>query len=143
MNYADHQAMKRVVFFDGVCVLCNRSVQWLLAKDKKNLFHYAPLQGTTAKSMLTETQTLDLNSMVYATEQDGVPTHVLDRSDAVLTVLRDLGGFWKAISWLRVLPRFLRDPVYNLVAKNRYRWFGKKEMGCAWATPEQQARILD
>ena len=119
----DNQVTHPVIFFDGVCNLCNASVSFIIKRDRKKLFHFSSLQSSYAKNMLAPsfTQEGELQSLVML--KDG---HTLTRSTAALTIARHLSGLWPALYAFIILPRFLRDPIYDLIARNRYRLFGKK-----------------
>ena len=108
-----------VVFFDGVCGLCNGFVDFLVQHDHARVLRYAPLQGTTAAQFDRLPRTLD--SVVVV---DG--DRVLVKSDAALTVLSRLGGVWRLCAAARVIPRVVRDAVYDTIARNRYAWFGRR-----------------
>jgi len=128
---------RQVVFFDGVCLLCNGFVDFLLARDREQLFQFAPLQGENAKALLPAEFHTDLNTVVLWSQGQ-----VFTRSDAVLMVLSQLGGIWwfTRVGW--AVPQFLRDLVYRLVASQRYSWFGKRET-CRLPSPQERARFLD
>ena len=128
-----------VILFDGVCNLCNSSVQFVIRRDKKGSFRFASLQGRSGQQYLQQYHLPvdDFNSFVLI-ENNKVYT----RSTAAQRVARQLGGGWKLLYGFIVIPRFIRDAMYNLVAKNRYRWFGKKE-ACMIPSPELKARFLD
>lgn len=130
---------KKVILFDGVCNLCMKSVQFVIKRDKQDLFRFASLQSDLGKE-LTEKFKIDKNQTdsIVLTDSTG-EFHV--KSAAALRIAKDLPGY----RWMRVfifLPRFLRDAVYNLIAKNRYKWFGKQEE-CMIPTPELKAKFLD
>lgn len=112
-----------VVLFDGVCNLCNGSVQWLIRHDKKMILRYAPLQGTKANELL-ESQ----NPQVYP---DSIllvyKGRVYSESSAVLKIASLLGFPWNVSVVFFIIPEFLRNAVYRFVARNRYKWFGKRE----------------
>lgn len=128
---------KPILFFDGVCGLCNRFVDLLLRVDRKDRFLFAPLQGTTAQQLLPP-QSDDPRewSFLYLDEQG-----LHDQSDASLQVYRRLGGVWTIPSLLRFIPGFLRNPVYRVIARNRYRWFGRRET-CRVPTSAERLRFL-
>ncbi|HMR91998.1 MAG TPA: thiol-disulfide oxidoreductase DCC family protein [Chitinophagaceae bacterium] len=128
-----------VILFDGVCNLCNSSVQFVIRRDKKGSFRFASLQGRSGQQYLQQYHLPvdDFNSFVLIENN-----RAYTRSTAALRVARRLGGGWKLLYGFIVIPRFIRDAVYNLVAKNRYRWFGKKE-ACMIPSPELKARFLD
>lgn len=127
-----------VLLFDGVCNLCNASVQWVLLRDHKGIFRFAPLQEETGKALLRAhgLSAEHFDSVVLVT-----PERVFTHSDAVLEVLRRLGGWWTLPAALRVLPRSLRDTVYRWIARNRYRLFGRRD-ACMMPRPEWKARFL-
>ena len=126
-----------VMFFDGVCGLCNHSVDFVLARDQKGVFLFSPLQGETARERLTENDRQQLGSLVLADAE-----RLYRRSAAVVQILLKLGGAWKLLgALLWCVPKPLRDLAYRGVAANRYRLFGKKEF-CRLPTPEEQARFL-
>jgi len=131
------EGAERIVFFDGVCGLCNQSVDFLLPKDKNNRLHFAALQGKTAERLLSQSERRELNSIVYWKESG-----TLNRSTAVLTLLKDMGGPWSVLSVFLIVPRPVRDFVYDQVAKYRYRWFGKRET-CRMPVPSEQSKFMD
>lgn len=131
------QNEKRILFFDGVCHLCNGLVDYLLRKDSSKELCFAPLQGPTAAAWFSREERTALESVVYLDQ--GV-TYV--RSSAVVRVLASLGGFYRLCIVLLVIPAPLRDVVYKWVAKNRYAWFGQREV-CRLPTPEERGRLLE
>jgi predicted DCC family thiol-disulfide oxidoreductase YuxK len=135
---------KTVVLYDGVCGLCNRLVQFLLRHDRYDRFRYAPLQSEFASSLLRKhgIDAGDLNSVSLVTDY-GLPTErAFTRSDAVRRAARQLGGVWRLSGLDRVLPRALGDWLYGLVARNRYRMFGKYET-CPMPRAEDREKFLD
>lgn len=127
-----------IVLFDGVCNLCNGSVQFLLKRDPQGLFRFASLQSEAGRSLMRR-HGLDpeaLSSVVVI--DDG---RVWRESSAALRIARYLPGGWKLLRVFAVVPRPLRDAVYRLIARNRYRWFGKQET-CWLPTPELKGRFL-
>ncbi|MCA9076738.1 MAG: DUF393 domain-containing protein [Planctomycetaceae bacterium] len=127
-----------IVFFDGVCGLCSHSVDFAMARDANATFRFAPLQGETARAMLPEEDTQNLNSMAV-----WINGRIYRRSSAIVRMLWGLGPFWNMCGWLLwVIPLPLRDLGYSLVAKWRYRLFGKHET-CRLPTPEERERFLD
>lgn len=135
----DNNSKKPIVLFDGVCNLCNTTIQYIIKRDKKNQFYFASLQGSTGQRLLQEFQlpVNTFNSFVLV-EGDKVYT----KSTGALKVLKKLGGVWTLVYAFIIVPPFIRDAAYNLVSKNRYRWFGKREY-CMIPTPELKARFLD
>ena len=130
--------MGEIVYFDGVCNLCNRFVDFLIRHDRKRRYRFASLQGETAHRRLPpafsgpEPETIVL-------EQGG---ELRFRSDAALAILSGLGGAWRAAGALRIFPRALRDWGYDRVARNRFRWFGKRD-SCRVATFEEHSLFLN
>jgi predicted DCC family thiol-disulfide oxidoreductase YuxK len=133
-----------IVFYDGVCGLCNHLVQFLLKRDKHDRFRFASLQSEFANGLLTRhgVDPHDLDT-VYVVKDHGKSNEtLLARSDAILYMLTQLGGVWKLAVAGRVLPRVFRDAVYKTVARNRYRVFGKHE-SCMLPEPKHRAKFLD
>jgi predicted DCC family thiol-disulfide oxidoreductase YuxK len=119
---------ERVVLFDGVCVLCDGSMRFLLDIDRKRRLSFAPLQGETARDVLERHPEGgdSLGTVVYVRGMGTPDERAYFRSDAVIAVLQDVGGVYRLLASLfRRLPRRLRDVLYDWVARNRYRWFGK------------------
>jgi len=119
-----------VVLYDGVCGLCNRFVRFILKRDQKDHFRFAALQSNFARTIL-ERHGLNPNVLdtIYLVFDDGLPSErLLSRNEAATAVLKELGGFWRFwAGLLDLLPKALRDWRYNLVARNRYCFFGKYE----------------
>jgi predicted DCC family thiol-disulfide oxidoreductase YuxK len=133
-----------VVLYDGVCGLCNRLVQFLLKHDGNDRFRFASLQSEFARVLL-ERHGLDPNDLdtVYVVKDPGQSNEsLLARSDAILYMLAQLGGVWKLSRIGCVLPKSLRDAAYKIVARNRYRVFGKHE-SCMLPEPQHRAKFLD
>ncbi|MBI5373033.1 MAG: thiol-disulfide oxidoreductase DCC family protein [Sphingobacteriales bacterium] len=128
-----------IVLFDGVCNLCNRSVQFIIKRDTKDRFRFAALQGKTGQALLAKHKLPadSFNSFILA-EGDRIYT----RSTGALRMLKRLGGPWSLLYVFIIVPRFIRDGIYNWIARNRYRWFGKRE-SCMVPTPELKNRFLD
>lgn len=126
-----------IIFFDGVCGLCNRFVDFVIRRDHQGVFLFAPLQGETARSRLSEEDVSQLSTMVLADEAG-----LHRRSTAAVRILCRLGTGWKAAGFLlAMIPRPLREVGYGLVARCRYALFGKKE-ACRLPTPDERARFL-
>lgn len=128
-----------VVLFDGVCNLCNGVVNWLLDHDRHERLRFASLQSEAGQQLLRERgeDPSRLDSVILVTRD-----RVYDKSGAVLRLGRALGGFWSVGVVALVVPAFLRNVVYDLVAARRYAWFGKRD-ACRMPTPELQRRFLD
>ncbi|MDX1912688.1 MAG: thiol-disulfide oxidoreductase DCC family protein [Saprospiraceae bacterium] len=127
-----------ILLFDGVCNLCNASVQWVLLHDHQQTFRFAALQSPVGQQIL-ERHGLSGESLDTVVLADGDQIYV--RSDAPLHVFRRLGGGWQLLYGLRWIPRIIRDAVYRFIARNRYRWFGRQE-SCLLPRPEWRGRFL-
>ena len=113
-----------IIFFDGVCNLCNHFIRWVTVHDRTGIYHFASLQGETAKRILGP-QAIDPMTWSIVLVEEG---NTFRKSEAVLKILRGLGGMGKLMaSGLSWIPSGFSDHVYDFIAKNRYRWFGKKE----------------
>ncbi len=124
-----------IVFYDGLCGLCDRSVQFLLKHDKKEKFLFCALQSEKAKRYLGEHYTQE--SIVLYTKGK-----VYYRSTAALRIAWLLGGFWSLLTVGLIIPAFIRNAVYDVIAKNRYKWFGKFDV-CKIPSPEMRKRFID
>ena len=128
-----------VIFFDGVCNLCNSSVQFVIKRDPKANFRFASLQSDLAKQLLPKGLSEDDNlQSIVMLSGDTVYT----KSTAALRVAKKLSGLWPVLYLFMLIPKFLRDAVYDFIARNRYKWFGKKDE-CMIPTPEMKERFLD
>ncbi len=131
-------SVRSIVLFDGVCNLCNTSVNFLIDRDPEDRFVFGALQSEEGLAVL---------------RKHGLPEHYFDSivliegknvwtaSDAVLEISRHMPGLWPALRVFRIIPKTIRDAVYNWIAANRYRWFGKRE-SCRLPTPEDRSRFL-
>jgi predicted DCC family thiol-disulfide oxidoreductase YuxK len=132
-----------IVFFDGVCNLCQGSIRYLIKNDKKGVLKFASLQGDYAKDFIDQKDFVDqteIHSMQSIMFFDG--KNLYKKSTAVLKLSSLIGGWHKLLLLGYIIPRFLRDGLYNIVAKNRYRWFGKKDH-CMLPSKELENRFLD
>lgn len=127
---------QQIIFFDGVCNICNAFVDFVMKRDPERKFVFAPLQGESAKRYLGDKSQL-LKSMALWSQGQ-----ILEKSDAALSVIQQLGGFWYCFGVFWIVPKWLRDLVYDFVARNRYRIFGKRET-CRLPTPEERALFLN
>lgn len=114
-----------LVLYDGECGLCDRLVRFLLRADRRGLLAYAALQGETARRYVGSRT--DFDTMVFVDRSVSDQPRIWTRARAAFEVLHRLGGFWWAMTWLRFLPAALIDVPYNVVAKNRFRMFGRLE----------------
>ncbi len=128
-----------IILFDGVCNLCNTAVQFVIKRDKKNHFVFASLQSGEGKKILSEHNFYTTSMDSFFLVENG---NVYCRSTAALKVLKSLNGLWSITYVFMIIPRFLRDSIYNFIAKNRYRWFGRKDE-CMIPTAELRAKFLN
>lgn len=137
LDNRNEEAVESILFFDGVCGLCSKAVDFVLVRDYQQAIKFAPLQGDTARSLLTPGDVQNLNTMIL-----WVKGRSYRKSAAAVRVLWRLSLGWKILGtllWLIPLP--LRNLGYTLVARNRYRFFGKKET-CRLPTPAERLRFL-
>jgi predicted DCC family thiol-disulfide oxidoreductase YuxK len=129
---------KSIIFFDGVCNLCNSSIDFIIKRDKNNHFLVGALQDDFSKKILSSYDVKEdyLDSLVLL--EDG---KIYYRSTAALMISRRLSGLWPFFYAFIVLPVWLRDPIYDWIGRNRYRWFGKKET-CRLPTSEEKSKFL-
>lgn len=127
-----------IIFFDGVCNLCNGFVQFVISRDKKGYFKFAALQSEAAKPYLKDCgiSVKELGTVVLWENGE-----CYTRSTAALRILRQLSGIWPVLYGAAIFPTFLRDAVYKFIAANRYKWFGRKD-SCMLPTPELKQRFL-
>jgi predicted DCC family thiol-disulfide oxidoreductase YuxK len=133
-----------IVFYDGVCGLCNRLVQFLLKRDQNDQLRFASLQSEFAAKVLSRhgANAKDLDTLYVVQDYEEPTERLLMRSDAILYAAGALGSFWKVATLGKIIPRPLRDLVYKLVARNRYRVFGKYET-CMLPEPRHRNKFLD
>ncbi len=130
---------RKIILFDGICNLCNQSVQFVIEHDKKNQFQFASLQSDFGQNFLKENNldATQFDSVVFI-EDDKFYT----KSSAALKISKYLDGITSLLTIFMIVPKPLRDVVYSFIAKNRYRWFGKQE-SCWLPSPELKAKFLD
>jgi predicted DCC family thiol-disulfide oxidoreductase YuxK len=129
---------KKIIVFDGVCILCNSFVQFILKKDKRKQFYFTTAQSDFVKEQL-KTNPMKANAMdsvLYV--KNG---KVFTESTAALNIFSDLGGLWKLLSIFKLIPPFIRNAVYRFIAKRRYRVFGKLDT-CMMPPSEWKSRFL-
>jgi len=129
---------KNLVLFDGVCNLCNASVQFVIKNDKRHIFYFAALQSDIGQQILNENNfsANHLDTVIYVKN-----TKIYTKSSAALHILKDLKGFWQLGFVFILVPKFLRDLVYNFISKRRYWMFGKME-SCMMPTPEIKSKFI-
>jgi predicted DCC family thiol-disulfide oxidoreductase YuxK len=129
---------KKIILFDGVCNLCNGSVVFIIKRDKKDVFRFAALQSEIGQELISKLHidTSKTDSIILVTNDSYV-----SRSTAALKIARELSGGYPLLYAFMIIPAFIRNFVYDIIAKNRYKWFGKKE-SCMIPTPELKAKFL-
>jgi predicted DCC family thiol-disulfide oxidoreductase YuxK len=131
---------KKLILFDGICNLCNDSVLRVIKNDRKNTFIFTALQSETGQK-ITNHLKIDIS------KTDSIILYESDviydiKSTAALKIMNDFGGFWKATQLFLIFPEKFRNLIYDYIAKNRYKWFGKKE-NCMIPSPELKVKFLD
>ncbi len=130
---------KKIILFDGVCNLCNNAINFVIDKDKKDIFRFAPLQSEIGKKLLEE-RGIDSSQTDSIVLIDPGNAYYL-KSSAALHIAKELSGVYTIMGIFLYLPEALRDAVYDLVARKRYKWYGKRE-NCRIPTPELQKKFL-
>ena len=129
----------KIVLFDGGCHLCQWSIQFIISHDPQGYFHFASLQSEIGKELLKSNGlSKQYVSSVVLIENEQIHTG----STAVLRIAKQLTFPWRMLYGFMIVPRFIREPIYKYIAKNRYRWFGKDEV-CFMLTQELKSRFLD
>jgi len=130
---------KHVIVFDGVCNLCSWSVKFIIRRDYKNLFLFSPLQSVSGSQLLKNHEIKFAQQETILLIKDG---KAYTQSDAVFEIIAEFNPLWRALGVFRFVPKPFRDYVYRVIAKNRYRLFGRKEQ-CMVPSPEVKAKFLD
>lgn len=131
---------KQLILFDGVCNLCNSSITYVIKHDKHNVFMFAPLQSDVGKQVIEQFQldTSKTDSIILYSEDNGLKI----KSSAALAIASKLGFPRNLLSVFYIIPPFIRNWGYDFIAKNRYKWYGKKD-ACMIPTPELKAKFID
>ena len=129
-----------IILFDGVCNLCNGAVRFIIKRDRFGKFRFASLQSDAGRALLEQNGVTHrgTDSIVYIPQQGDA----FSESSAVLYILKELGRGWQLLFPLIHLPGFLRDGIYRFIARNRYRWFGKKEK-CMLPSDTTRSRFIE
>lgn len=130
-------AANPIVLFDGVCNYCNSMVNFAIRNDRKGILKFAPLQSSFAKQLRKKHNVPDDTESVIVIENDRAYTY----GDAALRIARHLQGPARLLYGLIIIPRFIRERVYKWIARNRYKWFGKKD-ACMVPTPSVRSRFI-
>ena len=128
----------KIILFDGVCNLCNSSVNFIIDHDKDDVFKFASLQSESGQELLkmNNLKTENFDSIIFS--DNG---RIYTQSTAVLRIVKDFPGLWKILYAFIIVPPFIRNFLYDLIANNRYKWFGKKD-SCRIPTPELKSKFL-
>ena len=130
---------KKIILFDGICNLCNASVQFVIKRDTKDVFRFVPLQSDLGNKIL--------NHIGINREQtDSIVLYepgkaYFYKAEAALKIINEFGGLYYLLNILQIFPKFISNAVYDYIAKNRYHWYGKQE-SCMMPTPELAAKFL-
>lgn len=130
---------KKIILFDGVCNLCNQAINNVIKADKKDQFRFASLDSAVGQAILTHIGIDRNNTDSMVLYEPGKAYHI--KSDAALEIASALGGRYAPLVLCKVIPRILRDMLYDYVAKNRYKWYGKRD-SCLIPTPELLNKFL-
>jgi predicted DCC family thiol-disulfide oxidoreductase YuxK len=128
-----------IILFDGVCNFCNAMVNFVIRQDKKNIFRFAALQTESGKKLLEQYNIYWKQNDSFVLIENG---KAYMKSNAALRLYNQLPWYWKWTQLFWIFPNFIRDGVYNLIAKNRYRWFGKRDE-CMIPSPQMKHRFLN
>ena len=131
---------KKIILFDGLCNLCDNAVQYVIKHDKKDVFRFVALQSDLGKKILNylNVDTSKMDSIILY--EPGIAYFY--KSDAALEIVKDLNVFLKWSIIFKIIPSSLRNPIYDYVARNRYKWYGKKD-ACMIPSPELKAKFLE
>ena len=139
MDSRDEIRQERVVLFDGVCNLCNWSVQFIINRDPKGIFRFASLQSDIGRKLMQENgQDPDVLESIILVDVE----KTYFRSRAALEIAKKLSGLWPLFYAFKIIPSPILDSIYNFIARNRYRWFGRKDQ-CMVPTKDLSIRFID
>ncbi|WP_405098442.1 thiol-disulfide oxidoreductase DCC family protein [Oceanobacillus sp. FSL H7-0719] len=130
--------MNSIILFDGECNFCDASVQFIIQRDQKKQFKFASLQGEAGQKLINKYNSpKNIDSLILLENNK-----VYYKSTAALRIAKQLKGMWKLLYIFLLVPPKIRDALYDIIAKNRYKWFGKKD-SCMLPSPEMRSRFLD
>jgi predicted DCC family thiol-disulfide oxidoreductase YuxK len=139
MEISDLPKDKKIILFDGICNLCNNSVQYVIKQDTKDVFRFVALESALGQKIMRHIGIADKNIDSIVVYQPGIAYYY--KSAALIEITKSLQGIFHYGLLFKILPISLRDIVYDYIAKNRYRWYGKKE-SCMIPTPEVKTKFL-
>lgn len=129
---------KKIILFDGVCNLCNGSVNFLIRRDFKKVFIFSPLQSNFGKLLVEELNVpKKIDSIILV-----IDNKYYIKSDAVIEIIKELKWYWRMLNILKILPRKFRNLLYDFIASNRYKWFGKRNK-CMIPTEDIKSRFIE
>jgi predicted DCC family thiol-disulfide oxidoreductase YuxK len=131
---------KKIILFDGVCNLCNSAVQFVINHDKKDVFRFVALQSELGQQILKHIGINPANIDSIVLYEPGIAYYY--KSSAAIQIAKNLGGFLHLGTIFRIIPTVIRNQLYDYIAKNRYKWYGKKE-SCMIPTPELKIKFLE
>lgn len=134
LNLAEH----KIILFDGVCNLCNGSVNFLIWRDEKGIFKYSPLQSNFSQNLIEKLNIPDNVDSIILVHRN----RYYLKSDAVIEIIKELKWYWKIFLIGSILPRKLRDKIYDVIANHRYNWFGKRDK-CMIPTEDVKSRFIE
>lgn len=130
---------KKIILFDGVCNLCNAAINYVIERDEKDVFRFVALQSELGQQILTHIGIDQKNIDSIILYEPGIAYFY--KSSAAIEIAKELGGLLSWSTVFRIVPEMLRNPIYDYVARNRYKWYGKKD-ACMIPTPELKAKFL-
>jgi predicted DCC family thiol-disulfide oxidoreductase YuxK len=139
MEIADLPIDKKIILFDGVCNLCNASVQFVIKHDKKDIFRFVPLQSALGMKIINHIG-IDIKNTDSIIVYEPTKAYYY-KAEAALKVVDEFGGIYSLLKILTVFPKFISNTVYDYVARNRYKWYGRQD-ACMIPTPELKAKFL-
>ncbi len=140
MEIKDLPQNKKIILFDGVCNLCNGAVQYVIKHDKKDVFRFAALQSDLGIKILKHINIDPKNIDSIILYEPGISYYY--KSSAAIEIANAMGGIFSLSTIFKIIPQFIRNPIYDFVAQNRYKWYGKKD-NCMIPTPELRSKFLE
>lgn len=131
---------KKIILFDGVCNLCNSAVQFIIERDKKDVFRFVALQSNLGKEICNYIGIDQKATDSIILYEPGTAYYL--KSDAALKIAAEFNSLYIFLSIFKIFPKGIRDSIYDYIAKNRYKWYGKKEF-CMIPSPELKAKFLE
>lgn len=136
MEFSQLPRDKKIILFDGACNLCDSSVQFVIKHDKKDIFRFVPLQSELGQKIVNHIGASAIDSTILYERGKGYY-----KANVVFRILKEMNGLYRCLLVFSILPKSVLNVIYDYVAKNRYKWFGKKE-SCLIPTPELQSKFL-